>query len=123
VPCHQRGQIENEKFPIVQFPIKVSGGRIARRAPGGSRSYKLLRMRLAIIAFLVFLINLPFGYWRAGAAKFSRQWFLAIHLPVPIVIALRIVSELGFQLVTFPVMIGAFFLGQYGGGMLRLKRG
>ncbi len=75
-------------------------------------------MSLWDVAALVLIVNLPFGYWRANAGKFSRQWFLAVHLPVPIVIALRLLSGLGFQLYTFPVMIGAFFLGQYIGGLM-----
>jgi hypothetical protein len=75
-------------------------------------------MKLWLIALAVFLINLPFGYWRAQAARFSRQWMLAIHLPVPAVIALRIFSGLGWQLISFPVLIGAFFLGQFCGGKL-----
>lgn len=79
-------------------------------------------MSLWTVATLVLLINLPFGYWRASAAKFSRQWFLAVHLPVPLVIGLRLVSGLGFQLVTFPVMVGAFFLGQVLGGWTRRWR-
>lgn len=75
-------------------------------------------MNLWLVALAVFLINLPFGYWRAQSARFSRQWMLAIHLPVPAVIALRIFSGLGWQLISFPVLIGAFFLGQWGGGKL-----
>jgi hypothetical protein len=38
---------------------------------------------------------------------------------VPIIIALKIFSGLGFKLITFPVIIGAFFLGQFVGGRLR----
>lgn len=75
-------------------------------------------MKLWLVALAVLLINLPFGYWRAQAARFSRQWMLAIHLPVPAVIALRIFSGLGWQLISFPVLIGAFFLGQWSGGKL-----
>jgi hypothetical protein len=78
-----------------------------------------MHLNLWTVAFLVFLVNLPFGYWRAGTMKFSRPWFLAVHLPVPLVIALRLVSGLGFQLATFPVMVGAFFAGQLVGGRLR----
>ena len=76
-------------------------------------------MRLLLVALAVFVINLPFGYWRAGVPKLSRQWFLAVHLPVPAVIALRIFSGLGWQLISFPVLVGAFFLGQLVGGKLR----
>ena len=77
-------------------------------------------MGLWTVALLVFLLNLPFGYWRASTKKFSRQWMLAIHLPVPLVIALRVWSGLGWKLISFPVLIGAFFLGQYVGGRVRL---
>lgn len=75
-------------------------------------------MKLWLVAAAVFLINLPFGYWRAQATRFSRQWMLAIHLPVPAVIALRIFSGLGWRWTSFPVLIGAFFLGQWSGGKL-----
>jgi hypothetical protein len=81
---------------------------------------------LLFIAVLVFLINVPFGSWRARVPTRSRQWFLAIHLPVPLVIALRVFSGLGFQLASFPLIVVAFFLGQYVGGLLTqlsLKRG
>ena len=77
-------------------------------------------MGLWTVALLVFLLNLPFGYWRASTKKFSRQWMLAIHLPVPLVIALRVWSGLGWKLISFPVLVGAFFLGQYVGGRVRL---
>ncbi len=80
-------------------------------------------MNILSVASLVFLLNLPFGYWRANEQKLSRGWFLAIHLPVPFVIALRILSGLGWQFITFPVMIGAFFGGQLAGGwLLQLRK-
>ena len=77
--------------------------------------------KLLIIAIAVVLLNLPFGFWRAGTRKFSLPWILAVHLPVPFVIALRIGSGLGFQLYTFPVMIGAYFTGQFLGGRARRR--
>jgi hypothetical protein len=78
-----------------------------------------MHLNLWTVAFLVFVINLPFGYWRAGVSRLSRPWFLAVHLPVPMVIGLRLISGLGFHLVTFPVMVGAFFAGQFLGGRYR----
>ena len=77
-------------------------------------------MKLWGVAAAVLALNIPFGYWRATTRKFSWQWILAVHLPVPAVIAMRILSGLGWQLTSFPVLIGAFFLGQFSGG--RLKR-
>jgi hypothetical protein len=75
-------------------------------------------MKLSIVALIVFLWNIPFGYWRAGFRKFSWQWIVTIHAAVPGVVALRLASGLGFQLVTFPALIAAFFLGQRFGGTL-----
>ena len=74
----------------------------------------LLASALAVLA-----LNLPFGYWRAGTARFSRGWFLAVHSPVPLVIGIRFAAHLGWHLVTFPVLVGAFFAGQFIGGRLR----
>ena len=72
-------------------------------------------MRLLLIALIVFLFNIPFGYWRTNVKKFSLQWVLAIHIPVPFVILLRIYGDIGFELYTYPIIVGVFFLGQYGG--------
>jgi hypothetical protein len=75
-------------------------------------------MLLWKVAAIVLLLNIPFGYWRGQAQSYSRQWFLAIHLPVPFVIAVRIASGLGWQFITFPVMIASFFAGQLLGSTL-----
>lgn len=72
-------------------------------------------MTLFISAILVLILNLPFGYWRANTRKFSLQWILSIHIPVPFVILIRIYSGMGFQFYTYPVMVGAFFAGQFFG--------
>ncbi|MEI6166439.1 MAG: hypothetical protein WCS52_04535 [bacterium] len=76
---------------------------------------------IVVVAVAVGVINIPFGFWRDSVKKFSWPWILAIHLPVPLVIALRLVSHLGWQLSTFPVLIGAFFLGQFVGGRLHRR--
>ncbi|HLF83690.1 MAG TPA: hypothetical protein VI837_05895 [Blastocatellia bacterium] len=73
-------------------------------------------MNIWIVALIVFLFNLPFGYWRGSSKKFSVQWILAIHAPVPFVIVLRVLAGLGWRFITFPVLIGAFFGGQFAGG-------
>lgn len=63
------------------------------------------------------IINLPFGYYRAGTRKLSWQWFLAIHLPVPLIFLARITSGVSWEAIPF---ILAFDLaGQLIGGMLR----
>jgi len=75
-----------------------------------------------IVLLLVFILNMPFGYWRQGVKKFSLYWFLAVHLPIPVVVYLRLHFELGFQWWTYPFMIFAFFMGQWTGARIRKKR-
>ena len=72
-----------------------------------------------VVALAVVVLNLPFGFWRAGVRKFSLPWFLAIHLPVPLIVGVRLASGLGWQLSTFPALVGAFLAGQFLGGRLR----
>lgn len=79
-------------------------------------------MNILSVASLVLILNLPFGYWRENEQKFSTRWFLSVHAPVPFVIALRLLSGLGWQFITFPILIGAFFGGQFAGGRLHRMR-
>lgn len=67
---------------------------------------------LALVAALVFILNIPFGFWRGNTRKFSLPWFLAIHIPIPLIVLLRIKMEIGFIWYTYPILISAFFLGQ-----------
>jgi uncharacterized protein involved in cysteine biosynthesis len=77
--------------------------------------------KLAVVAVAVLLLNLPFGFWRAGLKPRSPAWLAAIHLPIPFVVALRLLTGLGYQLVTIPVIVAGYFAGQYLGGKLRRR--
>ncbi|MDT7689101.1 MAG: hypothetical protein QOE46_1860 [Acidobacteriota bacterium] len=77
-------------------------------------------MSLWKVAVLVFVINLPFGYWRASMKKFSPRWFLAALLPVLLVIALTIFSVMHWKPLSLPVLVAVFILGQFVGGRVRL---
>ena len=79
-------------------------------------------MNIVLVAIAVFFINIPFGYWRADVIKFSLPWVMAIHIPVLIVIVLRIFTNLGFEFYTYPVLIAVFFFGQYLGSKTYIKR-
>jgi hypothetical protein len=70
-------------------------------------------MKVAVITLIIFIFNIPFGYWRANVKKLSVQWFLSIHIPIPFIILIRIYSNIGFALYTYPLFVGAFFGGQY----------
>lgn len=75
-----------------------------------------LELPLWVAGAVVLALNLPFGFWRSRVKKFSLLWFLAIHLPVPLVVLVRMFGGLGWHLVTFPVLVGAFACGQFLGG-------
>ncbi|TFH27454.1 MAG: hypothetical protein E4H10_03820 [Bacteroidia bacterium] len=76
--------------------------------------------KLILIAILVFILNIPFGYWRANVRKFSTQWFLAIHIPVPFIVALRLLSGIGFAWHTYLFLVAGYFLGQQLGALMLL---
>ena len=73
------------------------------------------------IALLIFTMNLPFGAWRARLRKLSPAWFVAIHLPVVLAIAMRMLMGVPFRLITLPLYVAAFFFGQLAGARLRRK--
>src|SRR5450756_689284 len=65
---------------------------------------------------LAIVINLPFGAYRATVRRFSWQWFLAIHLPIPFVILMRLSFGLGWWFV--PFMLARAVTGQLLGSWL-----
>jgi hypothetical protein len=73
---------------------------------------------LWLVAGLVFLLNLPFGFWRARSRRFSGPWFVAIHAPVALSVGLRLLVGIRFMFSSLPLFVGAFFLGQSLGGRL-----
>ncbi len=74
---------------------------------------------LWIVAVVIALMNIPFGFWRAGVRKFSPAWFVAVHAPVPLAVGLRFASGLGFRWATLPLFVAAFFGGQWLGARMR----
>jgi hypothetical protein len=68
-------------------------------------------MRLLDVMVIVVLVTLPFGFYRAYTRKFSVRWFLAIHLPVPLVFLVRFEAHLPCSFIPFTCF--AFFVGQF----------
>lgn len=79
-----------------------------------------MEFNLLCAALATFFLNIPFGYVRQGFRKLSFKWFVAIHAPIPFVILFRHLFGLGFQLYTYPIMVSAFFLGQFAGKKIRM---
>lgn len=69
-----------------------------------------------VVGCVALLVNVPMGYWRAMVKKYSIQWFLAIHLAVPVIFLLRIKSGLGYAYI--PELVFFAFAGQIIGGRL-----
>jgi hypothetical protein len=72
------------------------------------------------LMLIVFLLNLPFGYLRSKSAKFSKQWMMAVHIPVPFIFLLRILSGFGWKII--PLLMLSDIAGQFAGGKLRRFR-
>ncbi|MBN2596703.1 hypothetical protein [Labilibaculum sp.] len=80
-----------------------------------------MEIHLLLAALSTFGLNIPFGFIRQGYKKFSIMWFVCIHAPIPFVILFRHLFGLGFQLYTYPIMVSAFFLGQFTGKKIRIR--
>jgi len=83
--------------------------------------------RWFVIGLIVtFLVNVPFGFWRAHAKKTGNklEWALAVHLPVPLVVLMRHLAGLSWDREGLPYIAAfvlAYFLGQRVGGKLYWK--
>lgn len=76
-------------------------------------------MKIALVLLFTFLVNLPFGWLRRKERKFTFKWWLYIHLPIPLVIALRIWLEINPWWI--PVVIAVAVVGQIIGARLKLN--
>lgn len=79
-------------------------------------------MNILLLTLFVFIINIPFGYWRANVRRFSLQFLLAIHIPVALIILFRFTAGTGFEIVTLLYTVPAFIIGQYAGSKIFLYR-
>jgi len=73
---------------------------------------------MIISAVVIFLLNIPFGYWRSNVKRYGFQWYLAIHFPVPFIVLMRFAFDIGWHWSTFVIFILSFFLGQFTGGLI-----
>jgi len=76
-------------------------------------------------ALFVFIIAFPFGFWRVRSKFKSKNWMLAIHIPVLFIILLRIYNKthynIGFSWISLVYNIIAFFMAQYIAGIIYKK--
>lgn len=75
---------------------------------------------LFILILIALILNLPFGYLRSTVKKFSLSWFLYIHIPIPVVILMRL--WLGFSYKAIPLILIGSMAGQLLGGYFNKGR-
>jgi hypothetical protein len=71
---------------------------------------------LGLVGAFAFLLNVSLGMWREPMRRFSPQWFLAIHLSVPVIVALRLVTGLPWMVA--PALLALAVGGQLVGSRL-----
>lgn len=76
--------------------------------------------KLFILVAAAFMMNLPLGYLRQGAEKYSFNWFLYIHLSIPFIILIRL--NMGISNWFIPLSIVSAVAGQLAGGRYRKPR-
>jgi len=76
-------------------------------------------------AIIVFFLAFPFGFWRAKSKFKSRDWMLAIHIPVVFIILMRIYNKahfhIGFSWTSLVYNVIAFMVAQYIAGLIYHK--
>lgn len=74
---------------------------------------------ILLLFVLTLLINLPFGVGRARSKRYSFRWFLFIHLPIPLIFFMRMLSHVEMKYI--PVLAVAALLGQVIGGRVEIS--
>ena len=72
------------------------------------------------LVLLAFAISVPCGYLRQNHKKYSFLWFLLIHVPIPLIVLMRI--EAGQDWHIIPLTLGGSILGQIVGGFINRRR-
>lgn len=72
------------------------------------------------LVLIVFIISIPCGYARQSFQKYSIMWWVLIHLPIPVIVMLRIKAGLNWHFI--PLTLGCSVAGQIIGGILSRRR-
>lgn len=75
---------------------------------------------LTLIGLAALSVNVPLGYLREGARKYSAAWFVYIHLSIPLIAFLRIGSHVSAWFI--PLFLLCAVAGQLVGGRIRRRR-
>jgi len=73
-----------------------------------------------LLVLMAFIVSVPCGYIRQNYRKYSFMWFLLIHLPIPIIVLMRI--GIGIDWRVIPLTLGGSVAGQIVGGAISRRR-
>jgi len=104
----------------IQSGVRIHGKGQPQQREGGRLSSVTA---VWAVAGFILVLNLPFGFWRAGVRRFSPSWFLAVHVPVPLALGARFAVGVGWRVGLLPLFVGAYFAGQLLGGKVRRAHG
>lgn len=76
-------------------------------------------MSVPELTFLAIAVNIPLGWLRSRVHRFSWQWFLWIHLSIPLIIICRVSSHISWRWI--PLLIASTVTGQLIGGRIRSR--
>ncbi len=68
---------------------------------------------------LAFILNLPSGFLRGRAKKFTTRWFVFVHLPIPFIALARIFSHIEVRYI--PLFVFSSILGQIIGSKIKFE--
>jgi hypothetical protein len=74
---------------------------------------------LSLLLF-AFFSNIPLGYLREGARKYSLRWFVFIHLSIPFIVGLRMSNHISWRAI--PLTLALAVAGQWLGGRVHRRR-
>jgi len=77
-------------------------------------------MKLTIIFLAFFILNIPFGYLKAGVKKLGIKWFLYLHIPIAIEFLVRRYFNMSYYYI--PIFMILLLLGQKFGAYLYKKK-
>mgnify|MGYP006954408768 CR=1 FL=1 len=86
----------------------------------GKEQYMQSIISVIWLVVLALIISIPCGYARQNFPKYSIMWWVLIHLPIPVIVILRIKAGLNWHFI--PLTLGGSVAGQMIGGAINRRR-
>jgi hypothetical protein len=110
------------QYDKLQCPPAIVAARaaLARTPPVKALRPQAIEVKLLAVGAAAALLNIPCGAWREHTAKFSFEWFVAVHATIPFIAMIRKAVVMPKYAILFT--IGAAVAGQLVGSRLERRR-